>query len=392
MKLDKSQLQQNRQHLQKLVNSQRNQIAARETEIDNLRNFYDEKMDGEKLHNEKELLDVQDRSQAKLAQATSMQEEKLNNLKKNLEETQLKLSKERDNLTEEHQSKIENIHRDFDTKARNVFDRSHQEMQEVNFQVNNQVKKAKSDTELSVQKIQNQSRAEIDKAQYEASMKVSESQSGQARSMRDVENRYRLVMKENEDMHKNKVAEETFKNQMEFKTRQQIYQDKNTALEKHYQDLLVSEKKAFEQKYATAVEQHQGILKELENKLNKQMMDTLNQNSVEKESIAIKAEDPFYTLQTMDNQVREDDKFYYLDIPTAEHEKDNYVVTAHKRKIKIIFSRSSSERVDGDQGSVQASRRSESLTKEFKVDKILDSKKIETAFNDGILTYKIAKA
>ncbi len=392
MKVEKEQLYQNRDHLRKLVNSQRNEIAAKEAEISKVREFYDAKVDNENLANEKRLIDIQDRNRAKLVEASADQEGKLNEIKKNLLETQEHLQRQRDNLKVQNQTQIENINYDHSLKAKDLFQRSRTEMMDLNHNVNDQIKKTRFDTQQTISAIENKSRLEIDKAAFDSGLKASLAQNDQAKSAKDMETRYKLMLRQDEALHKNRMAEEQFKQQMEFKTRKRIQEDRHDAMEKHYQELLVGEKKAFEQKYASAVKQHQEVLKDLDQKLKTQMLDKVQANSEKKDFIEFKAQDPFYSLQTLESQVREDDKHYYLDIPTPEHEKDNYIVTTNKRTIKIRFSRSSEERFDGEMGNVQQSRRSESLTKEFQVDKILDDKKVKTAYNDGVLTFKLAKA
>ncbi len=392
MKVDKEQVYQNREHLRKLIRSQRNEIAAKEGEIQKVREYYDTKVQNENIANEKRLIDVQDRNKLQLVEASADQEGKLNEIKKNLIDTQEHLQRQRENLKSQNQAQIENINHDHSLKASDLFDRSRTEMMDLNNNVNDQIKKTKLDTEQAISAIEHKSRLEVDKASFESGMKASLAQNEQARSMSEMETRYKLKMRQEEALHKDRVAEEQFKNDIEFKNRKRIQSDRHDAMEKHYQEILIGEKKAFEQKYAAAVKQHQEVLKDLDKKLKTQMLDKVQANSEKKEFIEFKAEDPFYNLQTLESRVREDDKHYYLDIPTPEHEKDNYIVTAHKRKIKIRFSRSSEERYDGEMGDVQQSRRSESLTKEFNVEKILDDKKVKTAYNDGVLTFKLAKA
>lgn len=392
MKVNNEQSRQNREYLRKLISSQRNAIAAKEGEIERLHQLYDKKVDGEKINNEKRLIDVQDRNKAQLIEASATQEDKLNELKKNLIDTQERLQKERENLEKQNQAQLDNINYEHQNQASDLFMRSRDEMMVLNDNLNDQIKNTQFDTQQTISAIEHKNRLNIDKAAFESGLKASLAQNDEAKNLRDSETRFKQTLHQREGEHKNRLAQEQFKNQMEFKTRKRIQEDHHTAMEKHYQELLVGEKRAFEQKYATAVKQHQSILKELDSKLNHQMQQAVKSHAKDKMNIEIKESDPFYTLETLESNIREDEKFYYLDIPAAEHEKDNYNVTTNKRNIKIRFSRSSEERLDGDNGTAQQSRRSESLTKEFNVDKILDGKKIKTAYNDGILTFKIGKA
>jgi len=392
MKVNKEQMLQNRAYLKSLIRSQRDNIAAKEGEMEQVSKLYDQKIDAHNLANEKRLIDIHDRNKVQLLDAYENQEGKLNEIKKSLIDTQERIRRERENLNNQNQGQLENIKNNHQDKAIDLIDRSRAEMMDLNDNLNNRIKKSQFDTQQTITEIENQNRLNIDKATFESGLKASLGKSDQAKNLRDSETRFRQTLHQREGEHKNRLAQEHFKNQMEFKTRKRIQEDRHMALEKHYQELLVGEKQAFEHKYAAAVKQHQSVLQELNGKLKDQMQETVRSLAKEKMNIQVKKNDPFYNLTSLDSNIREDEKFYYLDIPTPEHEKDNYHVTTNNRSIKIRFSRSSEERLDDEKGNVQQSHRSEGLSKEFNVDKILDAKKIKTAYNDGVLTFKIGKA
>ena len=392
MKVDKSQFQENQRHLRKLVSGQRNEIAAREQEIENLRSYYDGKVDNERVLGEKKLLGFQDRSKAQLMEASTHQEEKLMEIKQNLDDTEVRLQKQRENLIVEHQNQIKDLNTQHSLKSRDLFDKANVELQDINFDVNNKIKRTKIDTERTIQQSKNKSNLQLNESAYATKARMASAQNSQAGQLRKAQEQYMTALKKDKAEHKTKLAEATFKNELDYKTRERIFADKKDALDKHYQERLLSEKKAFEQKYSAAVKQHQEILTRLEEKLNKEVTNSIEASAKKKNFVEVRADDEFYSLEKLNPRMREDAKNYFLDIPAPEHEKDNYVVTTHKRKIKVSFSRNAEKRLDGDNGEVDTTMRSESMTKEFKVPEIMDDKNVKVSYKDGILSYKIPKA
>jgi exonuclease VII large subunit len=98
----KSQIQQNKGELKKLIRSQRDQITNRQQEIKNIEKIYDKKKENQRFQGEVELMDIQHRDLNRLQEASVGQEEKLEEIKKQVTNTQERLIKEEINLKKGH--------------------------------------------------------------------------------------------------------------------------------------------------------------------------------------------------------------------------------------------------------------------------------------------------
>lgn len=391
MKIESDQIDQNRRQITKLIKSQRGEIASRQQEVKNIQKMTERVLDNERLQGEVKLMDVQERNKAQLMEATRGNEDKLIELRKQVENTEEKLFKEQAMLQKNHSATINRMNQNHSLKAKELFNNAQEEIKDLNFNVNEKVKDVHAGTNQTLAKLKHKSSLAIDKANYESSLKVNAAQSGQANMLKKLEDRNRLAMRQSEIDHKAKLAEQQFKNQNEFTTKQKIHEDRSKAVEKHYSELAKGEKIAFEKKYNTMVDEQKAVLGRLKDMFDLEYNKTVEAYAKKKEEIEMRAQDSFYNLKTIEPQIREDEKFYYVDIPTPLHEKENYHVTAHGRKIKLSFNRRSEQRMDL-QDEVQTSKKSETITREFKVAQIVEDKELKESYQNGVLSYRVPKA
>lgn len=394
MKVDalKAQAQQNREDLKKLIRSQRGEIAARQTELKNIEKIYDQKKEDKRLQGEVELMDVADRNQARLIEASQGKEEKLEQMKNQIRDTEVRLRKEEDALKGSHQFKIKDLNILHSEKARDIFDRSQDELKELNFHNNKKIKEVEKGTTTELAKIRHKSKLAIDKVAYENDLKVTAAQNGQASELKRAEERFQAFQRQQEFDHKNAIAEQRLKNQNEFLSRERINKDRAEATRQHYDQLIRSEKLAFEEKYKKMIGENQEVLKRLKTALDQQMNEAISSKAKKIQSTETRQQDSFYHLLTLQPRLREDEKAYYIDITTPPHEKENYNLTAEKRTIKLSFNRRAEKRLDSPDGTAQTSKKSEAITKEFKVANIVDDRKVKVAYKDGVLSYRLPKA
>jgi HSP20 family molecular chaperone IbpA len=124
---------------------------------------------------------------------------------------------------------------------------------------------------------------------------------------------------------------------------------------------------------------------------DKEFNNVVAANAKRHQATETRAQDSFYHLTSLEPQLREDEKYYYIDIKSPPHEKENYHLTAHDRKIKLSFNRRSQERFEEGE-EVQTSNKSEAITREFKVAEIVNDKKLTESYKNGILSYRLPKA
>lgn len=392
MKIDKPTADQNKETLKKLIKGQRNEITQRTQEIKNIQNIYDKKVDDERLIGERKLLDVHDRNKAEFIMATQGKEEKLEAIKKDFVDTRDRLNHETELLHKNQKDKIQFMNTEHSMKASDIFDRSREELLDVNLKTNNLVSDAQKKAETEIQRSNHKAKLTVDKVAFENDQKIIQAQSGQESQLKQAQDKYQLQVRRTEGQHKALLADQTLRNDIDFKGRQRIFEDRKEVQEKHYNELVRSSKVAFEQKYSSMIEQHNQVLDRLKAKFETDLNETAKSFSKQYQAKADRASDPFYGLKTLAPTVREDEEAYYIDIKTQKHEKENFNLTANKRRVKLTFNRRSKERVDGQQGEVSTSNRSESILKEFKVAEIVDDRNLKVSYKDGVLSYRLPKA
>lgn len=392
MRVDKQQVQQNREDLKKLIKSQRSEISAKQKEINKIQDIYDKKIEDERFQGEVKLMDIQDRNKARLINATLGKEEKLEELKLQQENTRKRILDEEFSLKSKHKEGIRVQNALHSEKSKEIFGQSSEELKDLTFRINNQVKDVKNKSDQVVSDIRHESKLKIDQAAFNNDLKITEAQSGQANAMKRSEQRYQQAVRKNELEHKNMLAEQLFKNDMNFKTKERINKDRTEAMEKHYQELLLGEKKGFEEKYQKMIDSHNQVLDRLKKTFEKEMSSITQSHLKAKESANNKVDDDFYQLLTLEPSIREDEKAYYIEINTPAHEKENFNLTADQRTVKLMFNRRSEERLENENGGVEKSKRSQVITKEFKVSDIVSDKNIRVTYQEGVLSYRLPKA
>lgn len=391
LKVESEQLQQNKEYLKKLLRKQRGEMRSREVEVDNAKKITERALENERYQGVFRLTELQDRNKAQLVGETKESEKKLLSLKKNLDDTKLKLSNEEENLKLRNSERIQNINDAHSLKARDIFESKQDEIKDINFTVNEKIKDIRNKTNQSLTKIRHQNRVKIDKEEYETSLKASQMQDGQSLALKRMEDYYLLRSKQQQREHQTKLNEQQLKNTTEFKIKKRIHKDKSEATKRHYNELIKSEKSAFEEKYKNIVADHKKILERLKNIFKKEYNQTVSKYSEKHKASESRNHDKFYTLSTIEPQLREDKNFYYIDIKTPPHEKDNYQVSAYDRKVKVLFNRRSEERLEEGQ-EVVTSNKSEVITREFAVKDIVNDRNLTQSYQKGVLSYRLPKA
>ena len=131
MKVNSPQIDENRQAINKLLQKQRNEIALRETELDNIQKIYKKKEDQERLVGEKKLLDIHDRNNKEFLEANKSKEEKLAQIKEQFSDTQQKLSLHESELKKGHENRIMNARDNHNMQAQRIFEDAQEQLKDI---------------------------------------------------------------------------------------------------------------------------------------------------------------------------------------------------------------------------------------------------------------------
>lgn len=190
------------------------------------------------------------------------------------------------------------------------------------------------------------------------------------RSLDDIKSKYSLLENEHELIHKNKLEQH----------------------QEHSQKVLDQKKNAFQLRYDKLVEQHQDMIKTTRAKLKDEFQSIVDQHTQAKKSFEARSDDEFYHLKSLEPEIKDTPEAYIVSLKVPEHERDQVTVAPQKRELRISLNRSFEQRSESPDGEVHKNSRSELISRTLTTPEIMDGGQITEKYEDGVLSFKIAKA
>lgn len=378
--------------LKGLVHRQRNLVAAKEREIENVRNFYDAKKESDRISGHKELIEVQDNSQKEILAAVENKSSRLATAREGLQKDLTRLENERALLAQKESFDQEASIAEGRLQQQIIAEQSLEKAKEIGQTANSKIADLQKESQWQIAQASAQARNK-----YDDNIKTHESVLGD--KLR--EQRLQLTFKDIEHNKKLNQARSEFEKDLNQATRSNVG-DRNQREQQHIKELKTAEdqynyilrekRKQFEQKFTHLEKEHNEIVQRTEERFRKQLDSLSSEYASTRQVAQTRKEDPFYHLKSLDHQIEETPEAYLVKIKVPEFEADNIILSAHNRTVKLAMNRRFSERLDGEQGRVNINKRSESFTQEFPVDKIVDSRSVSRKYEDGVLSFKILKA
>ena len=191
--------------------------------------------------------------------------------------------------------------------------------------------------------------------------------------------------------HEKLLQDQDFKQLSERKNMEIIHNREVLAKDEQHKDLLLQEDQNFQKKYEAITKEHQSVLDRIKAKFGQQISTILNGQMKSKSSIEEKRDDAFYNITSLEPKLTNLKDSYQIAIEVPDYEKENVRLTAQGRDLSISLTRKFSDSVVAEDGSRNKSSRSETFTKNLSTDELLNSKKITQSYNEGVLTFDIAK-
>lgn len=378
--------------LKTMLNNQRNLIAAKEQEIEDVKKLYDMKKESERVLGQKDVIEIKDINQQEVLDAIEQKTTRLEDLQKSFKADASRLEKEKALLAE--QKKLDKDA----TMALNAIDQDRIIQNGLE-----QTRSIQDSTNKSVAEIQKQSDFEIQNIAYETKKKADSQTRLYDSTLADRSREQRLQLTTKEIEHKQQLdglkaefakdSRQLSRLNLADKNNKELnYQKELKTTEEHYNKLLTSKRAQFEEKFNTLQAQHEQVIARTEEQLRTQLKALSSDYAKKRDTTLERAQDPFYNLKEIEHRVEDKPDSYIVHINVPEHEAENVVFTGHDRKMKITLSRRFVDRVEDNEGKISENRRSENFSKEFKVADIVNPKEVTKKYEDGVLSYRIAKA
>lgn len=388
MKLDDA----NATGLKGLVNRQRNLVVAKEREIENVRNYYDAKKEADRISGQKEVIEIQDANQKEVLAAIDHKANRLEDMRTSLQKDLGRLENERAILAEqdalEKEASLARMSDEQSSIAEDARERSRELGQKANAELSELQKE--SEFQLAQASISARNKYDTQVRAHDASLADTMREQRIQVATREIEHKQKLNQLRSEfekdamNVTRSNVADKNQKEQLHIKELK--------TQEDQYNYLLREKRKQFEQKFAHLESEHNTIIQRTEERFKQQIEDLSKKYSSIRDAAATRSEDPFYNLNRLNYRVENTPKEYLVHVEVPEHEADSVLLSGHKRTLKLTLNRRYSERLNGKDGHVDINKRSETFTQEFPVAEIINDKEISRKYEDGVLTFRVAKA
>lgn len=388
-KITPNMLEQKQKTLKKLNKKLTNEIQSRQAEVKKVQDHYDIQLENRRNFNNMRLQEEREVHAGEVAEAIDRKNEKLNDIKKNLEDNRKILDNEKKVLKQVHDENLQDIKIRQENQLQDTlikgFDQQTELANKVAGEINNLNLEADNDIALHTLKMQDK----IDRNAFTQDLKLRNSQQNFEVAANTQEQNFRRRKTETEVTHRNAMNELLKEQQIEQLAREGIYKTQMSTMKKQHSQSMRQTDESYKLAMNQLIQNHQAAIDTMKSNFDKHMQQLKNELSTEKQNYVQKAEDEFYTIEKLNPTYNRDNEFYYFSLEVPPHEKDFVKLQAHDRKVKLSLSRTYENQIEDSVGKSHKSARSEVLSQEFTVPDILESNKVTTNYQDNVLTFRV---
>lgn len=367
-------------------------IENKQQEIKNLDTLYDKKIELARIDGEDQYIQSLERNNQRMLSDSGVYEDKIKGYQEKLKQVQNTVAKEEVNLKTTEKQRLA----DLKSQLEENFEDQYSNTQE------NQRAIAES-TQAVVKEITAKSKSEKTILESNAQFEINALASGFNQKAADSEKDFRTKLDSDVRLHnaevntqkeelKKLMTLDMEKNKRLNNEQNRVNHDQLSFQETHQKDMLAQREKDFKVRYENMVKEHDTVLKSLSAKFEADVQRVTASTSTEKKVLGDKSTDPFYRVDKLNPKLTEDLKTVTVSVPVAEYEKENIHLSTQGRSVKITLSRKYTDSLNGEDGSINRSTRSELFSKELNTTDLLSPKNITQHYSDGILTFKVNKA
>lgn len=318
-------------------------------------------------------------------------EKRLGELKKSLDDTGQIIEGEKVSLQKNMENQREERQGQFNSRLEDMNNRHRQDMVNSNDKLSGELAELNQRASQEERQARYAGRVQADKIRRENDTihGVEEKRFQDVIFNQDLRNSQALTTQK--DMFKNVFDTTELVQNQKFNT-QQIRHNHQTETTAKQNELTINQsKKDFEHKYKTFLDEQNMMLTNLNERVLTNADKLRDAETKHKELINERSEDEFYRGITITPIVVEDAKSYKVKIPLAPHEAASANLSGKDRNLKFTFSRNSESNIKLADGTQNKTKKAESVVKEFSVDHIINDRKIEKSYIDGLVVFNVPK-
>jgi HSP20 family molecular chaperone IbpA len=371
--------------------ARRKTAAKRADELKKLEDNYDKAENQAKLQSDERVKEIRDDNQTKLIMEMGDKEEKLLKLKQSYDQTRDLIDLEKQQYYQSiedqkqdrkhaHEQNMQTLHKTHTEDSQELNHNLTMELRDIHQNAQKQEHKSVQEHKIKSANIKRDNATSLVKDYYAfQDHKYNQGVQNQL-ALDNQRNTFKTEFRTKENTHNSKYQTQAIRHQAEL-----------DAEKKQNEITIETSRLDFEKKYQGLVAQQAENLANLQDHVDHSISKIKLAETKNKEKIANRNEDQFYQGSVIKTDVLDQGDHYLIKIPLPAHEAAQATLTGHERNLKLNFSRLSDNEVKLEDGSINKTKRSESIMKQFQVNDVINPKKIEKKFEDGVVTYKIAK-
>ncbi len=381
-----------RSNNQRLLSREKDVQVAQKARLEAIKNKHQEEVQEVRVQNEKELMDLHERSQAKLLENINEREQKLARGREVIKETSEMLDKTRQDLTTQKLAEIEELKFSQSDRYQQEFQKGQSLMRDINSKTAHSVQVLNNEVEDTLQALTMQNKERIDTVTKLGEARAQDKSQEFRRLGAYQDTEFSKILRQKEFNHQKDVDELERKFLIEKEGRVQSFAQQRDFKINEQEEALKQLDRSFKEKYESLVASHELVMNNLKRRFEADFKAQLESVADTRAVIENKGGDPFYSVTKLSPTLTEDEKSYTISLEVPEHERDQVNLAADGRQLKLTVGRRFEERLEGPTGRVDKTVRTEHHTKIFDVAHIVDQRQITQSYQDGLLSYKIMKA
>lgn len=342
-----------------------------------------------KNQNEIELINIKSQFENKRAQEIKRNEEVLEKLKKNVEETKKVTSREIQNLQDTYQKRKDGIQQDFEDTYTNLKATNSLKLQDLNEEAKVDIQKLNRKVAFEKNEIESSARSEQRIAQNSYKTQIQSDKNNYFKEVVSQQDKFQEALLNQKKNNKKQLVTEERKHQKIIDNSQKQHLTmmeklRNDSINKR--DLKLSH---FEKEYNNLNDKNEKLLQKLIGKKEK-IIHHLQKDLLYEYKLGLeKYNDPFYDFGKLDPIITTKDKSYEIAIPVPVEDSSHVSLKGEDRTLTLTFERRNDFSKDEDNGSLNTVKKFESYVSKIPVENIVNPSTLKKSFKDGMVVFNI---
>lgn len=353
------------------------EIKAKEDRIKEMNDAYNKKIQQVKESSEDEITENRNLERAKISQELEQEKEKWEDVRKKWKAKNAAIESE--NLMEEI-----GLQQELNTNRLRYGDI----MEKEQAKLNQDISSLRERGDKSLRQVQDNSTSKI----YQEEIKSRSNIESIKKENEYAENMAKKSYSEQEREHTARLRNIKEENARQLNEKEKVNQENLKRVDETNKNKLLMAEKDFKGRIEQMQKESEQTIGNISSKAQKEINKLKESESKDKNLIKEKTKDPFYSMTNLNPRLINNEKEYLLRLSVPEHEKESVIVGGDGRNLKITQTRRFSDESKNENGTVNKSSRSESISQSIKLDDIINPRKITQSYKDNELTFKIPKS